>query len=183
MSVSGVDPWGNGPARATRELTVDTAAPELAGLTPAASTTQWFSPNGDGVRDTVSLTATNREPGSFVDPCRRCRRRAGQELDRRQRQRRRRGHLERPDHARAGTRRTAPTPIRVSPMDMAGNTGAAVERTVHVIGALRTVTTSRSPFFPQDLDTLDRGDDPVVHAARPMTVTWTLRNAAEPGRR
>ena len=66
VSVSGVDPWGNGPARATRELTVDTAAPELAGLTPAASTTQWFSPNGDGVRDTVSLTATNREPGSIV---------------------------------------------------------------------------------------------------------------------
>ena len=68
--------------------------------------------------------------------------------------------------------------IRVAGMDVAGNTGPAVERTVNVIGALRTVTTSRSLFFPQDLDTLDRATVLSFTLARPMTVTWTLRNAA-----
>ena len=61
---------------------------------------------------------------------------------------------------------------------MAGNTGPAVERTVNLVGALRTVTTSRSLFFPQDLDTLDRATVLSFTLARPMTVTWTLRNAA-----
>ena len=68
--------------------------------------------------------------------------------------------------------------IRVAATDMAGNTGPAVERTVNLVGALRTVTTSRSLFFPQDLDTLDRATVLSFTLARPMTVTWTLRNAA-----
>ena len=177
VSVSGVDPWGNGPARATRELTVDTAAPELAGLTPAASTTQWFSPNGDGVRDTVSLTATNREPGSIVTRV----------VDAGGAQVKSwtvangsaavavtwNGRTSAGGYAPDGTYR-----IRVAATDMAGNTGPAVERTVNLVGALRTVTTSRSLFFPQDLDTLDRATVLSFTLARPMTVTWTLRNAA-----
>ena len=167
VSVSGVDPWGNGPARATRELTVDTAAPELAGLTPAASTTQWFSPNGDGVRDTVSLTATNREPGSIVTRVvdaggaqvkswtvangsaavavtwngRTTRRwvRAGRHL---------------PDPRRGdGHRPATPVPPSSGPSTWSGRCARS--------------TTSRSLFFPQDLDTLDRGDDAVVHPRTP----------------
>ena len=163
---------------ATRELTVDTAAPELAGLTPGASTTQWFSPNGDGVRDTVSLTATNSRAGLDRDPGRRCRRRAGQELDGGQRERRRRADLERPNDGRWLCTRTAPTASGSPPTDVAGNTGSRVERTVNVVGALRSVASTRSLFFPQDLDTLDRTTTLSFTLARPMTVTWTLRNAA-----
>ena len=36
---------------------------------------------------------------------------------------------------------------------------------VIVVGALRTVTTRRPLFFPQDLDALARSDDAVVHAS------------------
>jgi flagellar hook assembly protein FlgD len=177
VSLSGVDPWGNSPARATRQLTVDTQGSDLAGLTPGATTTQWFSPNGDGVRDTVSLTATNREPGSVVTWV----------LD------------------GAGTvvrkwivaNASAPVSViwngkttagayapdgtysmRVAATDIAGNTGPAVERTVNVVGALRSVATTRTLFFPQDLDRLDRTTALSFTLARPMTVTWTLRNAA-----
>ena len=66
VSVSGVDGWDNAPANATRSVRVDTAAPALEGLTPGADTTQWFSPNGDGFRDTVSVSATNAETGTLI---------------------------------------------------------------------------------------------------------------------
>ena len=49
VSVSGVDDWDNAPANATRSVRVDTDAPSLEALSPGADTTQWFSPNGDGV--------------------------------------------------------------------------------------------------------------------------------------
>jgi flagellar hook assembly protein FlgD len=177
VSLSGDDAWGNGPARATRELTVDTTAPDLAGLTPGASTTQWFSPNGDGVRDTVTLTATNSGPGSIV----------AKVLNGD-------GGLVKAWTVANGSaavpvtwngKTTAGTyakdgtyTIRVAASDLAGNTGPAVERTVNVIGALRSVGTTRSIFFPQDLDSLDRTTTLSFTLARPMTVTWTLRNAA-----
>ena len=65
VSVSGVDGWANAPANATRSVVIDTHAPTLEALTPGADTTQWFAPNGDGFRDTVSVAAKNeraREP-------------------------------------------------------------------------------------------------------------------------
>ena len=66
VSVSGVDGWDNAPASATRSVRVDTHAPALEGLAPGADTTQWFSPNGDGFRDTVSVSATNAETGTLI---------------------------------------------------------------------------------------------------------------------
>jgi flagellar hook assembly protein FlgD len=177
VSLSGDDAWGNGPVQATRELTVDTEAPALAGLTPGATTTQWFSPNGDGVRDTVSLTATNSEPGSVVTRV--------VDGD---------GTLVKSWTVANGSAAVAITwngktsagtfapdgtyTMMVAGRDVAGNTGPAVERSVIVIGALRTVATTRSLFFPQDLDSLDRTTTLSLVLARPMTVTWTVRNAA-----
>jgi hypothetical protein len=68
--------------------------------------------------------------------------------------------------------------VRVAPRDAAGNTGAAQDRTVKVIAALRAVATSKAIFFPQDLDRLAPGTTLSFALARPMTVTWTLRDAA-----
>jgi hypothetical protein len=62
VGVTGVDGWGNASASTARTLAVDTVAPGLTSLTPDASTAQWFSPNGDGVRDTVSLAGPARRP-------------------------------------------------------------------------------------------------------------------------
>ena len=155
VSVSGDDAWGNGQARATRELDVDTAAPELAGLTPPRARPMVLAQRRRRPRHGQP---DRHEPRAGVarGPCRRRRRRAGQELDRRQRQRRRRGHLERPDAARVryapdGTytikrrrRRTwpaTPAPASSGPSRWSGRCGRS--------------TTSRSLFFPQDLDALD----------------------------
>jgi flagellar hook assembly protein FlgD len=176
VSVSAKDAWGNGPAKATRQLAVDTVAPTLTGLTPGATTTQWFSPNGDGVRESVSLTATDSEAGAIV----------ARVLD---------GHGATVSSwtIGAGTAPVALTwngrnsagaivpdgvyKIRVAPRDLAGNTGPALERTVDVIAALRSVATSKAIFFPQDLDSLVGATRLSFVLARPMTVTWTIRDA------
>ena len=68
--------------------------------------------------------------------------------------------------------------IRVAPQDVAGNVGEGVDRTVKLVAALRSVASSRSIFFPQDNDSLSKATTLSFALARPMTVTWTIRNAA-----
>ena len=177
VSVTGDDAWDNGAASATRALVVDTEAPDLEKLSPGTDATLWFSPNGDGVRDTVSLAATNAETGALVTRVVN----AG-------------GNVVKtwtvPNGSVAETLTwngkingggTAPDgvyTVAVAPQDRAGNTGDFVERQVTVIGALKSVVTSRTLFFPQDLDRLDSATILSFTLSRPMTVTWTLRNAA-----
>ncbi|MEO8437329.1 MAG: FlgD immunoglobulin-like domain containing protein [Chloroflexota bacterium] len=177
VTVTGVDAWNNAPAQAARTLKVDTQAPTLAGLTPGAETAQWFAPNGDGFRDTVTVSATNPEPGAVL----------ARVLDAG-------GNLVKKWSVANGSaavpvtwdgRTTAGAfapdgtyTIRVAPQDLAGNIGVGVDRTVSLIGALRSVASSRSLFFPQDLDALATSTTLSFALARPMTVTWTVRNAA-----
>ena len=177
VSVSGVDSWDNAPATTSRSLKVDTEAPTLEALSPGADTAQWFSPNGDGVRDTVTVTATNAETGTLL----------ARVLDAD-------GALVKkwsvPNASAAEAltwtgKNTAGDyvadgvyTIRVAPQDVAGNVGEGVDRTVKVVAALRTVATTRTIFFPQDSDALAKSTTLSFTLARPMTVTWTIRNAA-----
>jgi flagellar hook assembly protein FlgD len=177
VSVSGVDSWDNAPANATRSVRVDTEAPSLEALTPGADTTQWFSPNGDGFRDTVSVSATNHETGTLlarvldadgatVKSWAVANGSAPETLTWN-------GRTAAGGYAPDGT-----YTIRVAPQDLAGNTGDGVDRTVDVVAALRTVASSRSIFFPQDDDSLAKSATLSFVLARPMTVTWTIHNAA-----
>jgi flagellar hook assembly protein FlgD len=177
VSLTGVDAWGNAPAHTTRSVTVDTAAPTLTALTPTADTAQWFSPNGDGVRDTVAVTATNSESGALV----------GRVLNTA-------GGTVKTWSVASGTTATVVAwdgrtsaggyaadgiyTLRVSPQDAAGNIGAGIDRTVTLVGALRSVATSRALYYPNDLDKLAQTTYLSFTLARPMTVTWTVRNAA-----
>jgi flagellar hook assembly protein FlgD len=152
-------------------------APTLTSLTPGAAAPQWFAPNGDGVRETIAVTATNSEAGALVVRI----------LDAH-------GALVRSWTAAVGTAPVALTwngrntagaivpdgvyTIRVAARDLAGNTGPALDRRVSVIAALRSVATSKTLIFPQDLDTLVGATRLSFVLARPMTVTWTIRNAA-----
>jgi flagellar hook assembly protein FlgD len=177
VTVTGVDAWDNAPATTTRDVTVDTVAPALASLTPTADTTQWFSPNGDGFRDTVSLTARNSETGPFV----------ARVLDGS-------GATVKVWTVVANGSTTAAITwdgrntagahvpdgvytIRVAAQDMAGNIGTGVDRSVTVVSALRSVTTSKAMFFPQDGDALAATTRLSFTLARQMTVTWTIRDA------
>jgi flagellar hook assembly protein FlgD len=177
VSVSAVDAWGNGPAQSRRQLTVDTSAPSLAGLTPSAATTQWFSPNGDGNRETISFSATNTEAGAIVTRV----------LDAH-------GTTVRSWTIGNGTAPVALTwdgrnsagayvpdgiyTVRVAGRDLAGNTGPALDRIVDVIAGLRSVATQKALLYPQDLDSLAGMTRLSFVLARPMTVTWTVRNGA-----
>ena len=177
LTVTGVDPWGNGPAQSTRKVIVDTAPPHLTGVTPGSAPVPWFSPNGDGVRDAISFAATNSEDGAIV----------AKVLD---------GSSAVIDSwtIANGTAATAVTwdgrksnnavapdglyTVRLAPRDVAGNTGASVDRTVAVVGGMRAFSSSRTIFFPQDND----AQAPTIRLsfvlARPMTVSLTVRNAA-----
>ena len=178
VSVSGDDAWDNGVASASRSLVVDTKAPDLEDLSPDVDPNLWFSPNGDGVRDTVSLAATNAETGALVT---RVTDSGGNVVK----------TWTVPNGSVAETitwngkgsgGATAPDglyTVAVAPQDRAGNTGDFVGRPVKLIGALKSVTTSRSLFFPQDLDTLDKATMLSFTLSRPMTVSWTLRDAAD----
>ena len=177
VSVSGVDGWENAPATTTRSLKVDTQAPSLEALSPDADTTQWVSPNGDGVRDTVTVTATNAgsgtlmvrvvdADGALVKKWSTPNGSAAEALTWT-------GRNSAGDYAPDGT-----YTFWVYPQDPAGNIGEGVARTVKLVAALRTVATSRTIFFPQDGDALAKSTTLSFTLARPMTVTWTIRNSA-----
>jgi flagellar hook assembly protein FlgD len=68
--------------------------------------------------------------------------------------------------------------VSVAPRDAAGNTGASQERQVSLVTGLRSVTTSAPAFYPQDQDGFAPTTNLAFTLSRPMTVTWTLRDAA-----
>ena len=133
VTVDAVDAWGNATATTSAgTLIVDTVAPDLTAVSPAADPVPWFSPNGDGLRETVAFSATTPEAGSLtmrvVD--------GADALVRKttvRGQGRCRGHdLGRPGQRRRASSPTACTTIRVTLTDTAGNTGAAIARPVRV---------------------------------------------------
>jgi flagellar hook assembly protein FlgD len=177
VSLTGVDGWGNTSARSTRPVIVDTQAPVLTALTPGPGTTQSFSPNGDNYRDTVALAATSSEAGGVVV----------QVINATA------GLVKTWSVASSSTvtavtwdgRNTAGAyapdgvyTLRISPQDAAGNIGVSVDRSVTLIGALRSVAVSNALYFPNDLDALARTTTLSFTLDRPMTVTWTVLNAA-----
>lgn len=177
LSIAATDDWQNAPLNASGTISVDTTPSQLTALTPGAATTSSFSPNGDGYRETVVLKATTSEPGSLVATVRDAA-----------------GSIVKSWTVAAGLRPVSITwdgrdsggtiapdgryVVAVAPRDAGGNTGSSQERTVSLVGALRSVRSSKAVFFPQDLDRLAPSTILSFSLSRPMTVTWTLRNAA-----
>ena len=176
-TLRGADAWQNGVATGTGSIVVDTTPPSLTGLSPNGSVVTPFSPNGDGVSDTVGTTATTTEAGTYAV---------------------------RVANAADTTVRTFTVPsavgangvtwdgkansgsvvpdgdytIMIAPRDAAGNGGAGASRTVRVVTLLGFVANATKVFYPQDLDRFARTTTLSFRLARPATVTWTLRNAA-----
>lgn len=175
LSISAVDAWQNGPYTGSASIAVDSSPSQLLALTPTATTT--FSPNGDGYRETAALTATTSEPGSVLASVRT-----------------ESGATVRSWTVPAGAGPSTVTwdgrddagavvadgryVVSVAPRDASGNTGAAQDRLVQVVTGLRSVAASRAVFYPQDGDALAPTTDLTFTLTRPMTVTWTLRDAA-----
>ena len=177
VTVSAVDAWQNRRPDSHGTISVDTNASQLLALSPASTTISSFSPNADGYRDTVALTATTSEPGSVAVGVRDA---VGT-------------ILKTWTVASSG----APTSVTwdgrdpggniapdgryvmtVAPVDAGGNVGSGQERIVSLVSALSRVASSPSIFYPQDLDQLAPTTTLSFVLARPMTVTWTLRDVA-----
>ena len=176
-TLRGTDAWQNGVATGTGSIVVDTSAPSLTGLSPDGSVVTPFSPNGDGVSDTVATTATTTEAGTLA-----VRVANGANTTVRT--------FTVPSAAGANgvtwdgkTNSGSVVPdgeytITIAPHDAAGNGGAGASRTVRVVTLLGFVANGTKVFYPQDLDRFARTTTLSFRLARPATVTWTLRNAA-----
>lgn len=177
VTVSAVDAWQNQAPDVRGSIAVDGAPAQLAALSPAATTVSSFSPNGDGYRDTVALTATISEPGSLVVGVR-----DGNGIA-----------VKTWNVPTSG----APTNVTwdgrdatgnvaadgryivsVTPVDAGGNAGSTQERAVSLATGLGWVTSSAPVFYPQDRDALAPTTTLSFTLTRPMTVSWTLRDAA-----
>lgn len=149
----------------------------LDALSPAPATVSSISPNGDGYRDTLALTATTSEPGSLLVGVRDA---VGTNL---------KTWIVSSSGAPTsltwdGRDAVGTVPpdgrfvITVAPLDAGGSVGIGQERIVDLVTGLGGVASSASVFYPQDLDQLAPTTTLSFNLARPMTVTWTLSDAA-----
>ena len=173
--IDATDAWTNKGWK-IGSIRVDTTAPQLGTVAPAADDLTWFSPNGDGYRDSAGLTASTSEAGSILVHVR-------DEAD----------AVVRSFSVPAGMGSVAVAwdgkgndgrfvadgryEVRLTPRDAAGNTGVGETRSFGVAAVLGYVATSRTLFYPQDLDGLATGTRLSLTLLRPATVTWTLRDA------
>jgi len=176
-AISATDAWQNGTATGSGRLVVDTVAPQLSGLVPAASTPSVFSPNADGVLDSAVTSATLSEAGSLL-----VRITDGT------------GAVVRTMTIAASAGPNAVTwngrnnagaivadgdyTIRLTGRDAAGNSGPSMSRQLTVVKLLGFVNAGLSIFYPQDLDQYANTNTLSFTVTRPAHVTWTIRNSA-----
>ncbi len=175
----GQDAWQNAPDPVAKSGTVkvDTTPPALSDVAQAADELPWFSPNGDGSRDTFALKASTNESGKVEVGVRN----DGGDLIRTFSATVSAGAFSIPWDGRDNDGAVVPDgtyDVRLVPVDGVANRGTSETISVRSIALLGAVKTSRTVFYPQDRDAL--GSTSVLSFAinRQATVTWTIRNAA-----
>ena len=175
----GQDAWQNAPEPVAKSGTVkvDTTPPALSDVAQAADELPWFSPNGDGSRDTFGLKASTNESGKVEVGVRN----DGGDLIRTFSATVSAGAFSIPWDGRDNDGAVVPDgtyDVRLVPVDGVANRGTSETISVRSIALLGAVKTSRTVFYPQDRDAL--GSTSVLSFAinRQATVTWTIRNAA-----
>jgi flagellar hook assembly protein FlgD len=175
----GQDAWQNAPEPVARSGTVkvDTTPPALSDVAQAAEELPWFSPNGDGSRDTFGLKATTSESGKVEVGVRT----DTGDLIRTFAATVAKGAFSIPWDGRDNDGAVVPDgtyDIRLVPVDGVANRGASETISVRSIALLGAVKTSRTVFYPQDRDALGSTSVLSFRINRQATVTWTIRNAA-----
>ena len=174
----GQDPWQNADPWVAKSGTVkvDTTPPSLSDVPIATDPLPWFSPNGDGSRDTFALKGTTSQSGKIEVGVRN----AGGDLLRNFSTTVSSGAFSIPWDGKDNDGALVPDgtyDVRLVPVDAVGNRGSSETISVRSVSLLGAVKTSRTVFFPQDRDAL--GSTSVLSFAinRAATVTWTIRNA------
>jgi flagellar hook assembly protein FlgD len=173
----GTDAWQNGTASGGGTIVVDTVGVDVGSISPDGSTVGVFSPNGDGVADTMATTVTVPEAGSIAawvtD--------AGDATVRSWTATSVAGANTLTWDGRTANGATAPDgdyTLHFTARDRTGTNGVGKTRPVRVIDLLSAVRSSVRSFYPQDGDRFAPTTTLSFTIARPATVTWTVRNAA-----
>jgi flagellar hook assembly protein FlgD len=175
----GNDAWRNAPSPVARYGTVriDTTAPTLSDVAAPPEIAPWFSPNGDGVRDTFTVRGSTSEAGRISV-------RVSDDTDTSIRN----FSVAVPAGAfaiawngRDNDGQVAPNgkyTVRVTPVDRVENVGAGATAEIWLVNMLGAVVSSKSVIYPQDLDSLGSITKLSYRLDRQATVTWTIRNSA-----
>jgi hypothetical protein len=176
-SIRATDPWQYVSAPGTGLMDVDTHGPSLGAVSPGAGVSTTFTPNGDGVSDTVATSVTTNEAGTMAV-------RVADDTDTTVRT----FSVNTTVGTNAFTWDGKSSAGSIVPdgsytmtlvaRDAVGNRGEVVLRPVTVVGLLGYVTNSTRVVYPQDLDRFSKTTTLSFRLSRPATVTWTLRNAA-----
>jgi flagellar hook assembly protein FlgD len=176
-SIEATDAWRNGPASTSGKVTLDTQAPSVSITSPTADVVPMFSPNGDGVRDRLTIGTTASEAGTLHA---RIRNAGGTVV----------ANLAISTGAGAtdldwfGLSDAGPIvpdgayEIEVWGRDRAGNSSPSESRTVSVYSALKSPTSSVAIFFPQDGDKYAAKVTFSFVLLKPATVSWTVRSSS-----
>ena len=173
----GVDSWQNGAATGGGTIVVDTVGPDVSAILPDGATVGVFSPNGDGVADSVSTTVYVPEAGTISASVTN----AGKATVASWTATSIAGGNPTTWDGRASNGASVPDgdyTLHFTARDRAGNTGSARTRAIRVIRLLGAVRSSATIFFPQDADRFASTTVLSFNLAAPATVTWTIRDAA-----
>ncbi len=173
----GVDAWQNGTAGGGGTVVVDTTGVDISSINPNGSTAGVFSPNGDGVADAVSTAVSVPEAGSIVGWVTD----GGGATVRGWTATSIAGANTMSWDGRAANGAYVPDgeyTLHFTARDRAGTNGTGMTRDVRVIGFLSAVRSSVRAFYPQDADRFAATTVLSFSLAKPATVTWTIRNAA-----
>ena len=171
------DAWGNGPARASGNLRIDTTAPLVSVRDASTVSVPVFSPNGDGYQDSMGFAVGSSEPGRVIGTVRDASGAAVASLAVAVGS----GAATLTWNGRDGAGNVVGDgryTITIAAEDQAGNRSEPQARSVAVYGALGQVRTSKAIFFPQDADNLASLTTLSFDLARPATVTWAVVNSA-----
>ena len=174
--VEGDDAWLNGTAKRAGTVRVDTTPPTLSGITAGADPLPWFSPNGDGHRDTYTVSGTMSEKGDVV-----FRARANGTVVRKFTVDVSSGVIAVTWNGRGDE--GAPVAdgeyeLELTPRDAVGNVGTARRTSVVVNNLVGFVRAGPTLFYPQDKDKLATTTTLAFRLDRAATVTWTLRSSS-----
>jgi flagellar hook assembly protein FlgD len=174
----GQDSWLNAdpPVAKSGTVKVDTTPPTLSGVPAPSDPLPWFSPNGDGSRDTYALKATTSQSGKIEVRVRN----ADGDVVRRFSTDVSAGAFSIPWDGKDNDGAVVADgtyDVGLIPVDTLGNRGTAETIRVRSIALLRAVKTSKTVFYPQDRDALGTTTVLSFSINRPASVTWTIRNA------
>ncbi|MFN8629439.1 MAG: FlgD immunoglobulin-like domain containing protein [Chloroflexota bacterium] len=171
-NLTATDAYGNGPLEASGDVAIEFTAPEMTLAVSADAGPRVFTPNGDGVGDTIGFALTSNEDGTARAVVRD---ENGATVD----------SISTPLLNKAATLTwdggdlpDGTYTLRFAVRDLAGNSSVTQERTVVLDGALGFVSSSKAVFYPQDGDALAPTTTFGFTLAAPATVDWTVVDAA-----